>query len=283
MYDDFDYDRFVDWPARLAVELPFIVERVVSPARVLDAACGTGMHAIALARHGYRVVGADSSIGMIERARANAAAAGVDVRFEVAGFGELARVFDLSPSPNPLPYQGRGRGHGGRGGVVRFDALLCLGNSLPHLLTPAELTVALTDFAACLRPGGLVVIQNRNFDRVVACRERWMEPQARREGDAEWLFLRFYDFDPDGLLTFNVVTLERQGAGAWDQRIATSRLRPLPRDELLAALSRAGFERIACYGDMQGAPFDPQSSPNLVVTATNHQPTNQLTNQPEAS
>jgi hypothetical protein len=30
MYDDFsaDYDRFVDWPARLAAELPFI-ERVI--------------------------------------------------------------------------------------------------------------------------------------------------------------------------------------------------------------------------------------------------------------
>jgi hypothetical protein len=157
-------------------------------------------------------------------------------------------------------------------GLGGFDALLCLGNSLPNLLTPADLAAALADFAACLRPGGLVLIQNRNFARVVARRERWMEPQARREGDAEWLFLRFYDFDPDGLLTFNVVTLEREGTGAWSQRSVTSRLRPLLKDELLAALSAAGFEQIACYGDMQGAPFDPEYSPNLVVAA--NKPTN---------
>jgi glycine/sarcosine N-methyltransferase len=252
MYDDFstDYDRFVDWPARLAAELPFIVGQVANgleqsaSSYILDAACGTGMHAIALARKGYTVVGADLSAKMIERARANAAIEGVDVRFEVAGFGELSMRVGIG-----------------------FDAVLCLGNSLPNLLAPADLAAALADFAACLRPGDLVLIQNRNFDRVVERRERWMEPQARREGDAEWLFLRFYDFDADGLLTFNVVTLRREGAGAWSQRSVTSRLRPLLKDELTAALDVAGFERVVCYGDMQGAPFDPESSPNLVVTA----------------
>ena len=69
-YDEFslDYDRFVDWSARLAYELPFF-ERLFSRygvRRVLDAACGTGHHAIALAERGYEVVGADLSRAMIE-------------------------------------------------------------------------------------------------------------------------------------------------------------------------------------------------------------------------
>jgi glycine/sarcosine N-methyltransferase len=245
MYDDFsaDYDRFVDWPARLAVELPFIAGQIANLSYVLDAACGTGVHAIALAQRGYTMVGADLSAGMIERAWANAKTEGVDVRFEAAGFGELSACVGTG-----------------------FDAVLCLGNSLPHLLTPHDLAAALADFAACLRPGGLALIQNRNFDRVVERRERWMEPQARREGDAEWLFLRFYDF-ADGLLTFNVVTLQREGAGAWSQRSVISRLRPLLKNELTAALAIAGFEQVTCYGDMQGAPFNAHGSLNLVVTA----------------
>ena len=135
MYDSFsvDYDRFVNWPDRLATELPFIEGQLqaVGACRVLDAACGTGMHAIALARQGYEVVGVDLSAGMIERARANACVGEVNARFEVAGFGELAA----------------------RAGTG-FDAALCLGNSLPHLLTPVDLEAALADFAACLRPGG---------------------------------------------------------------------------------------------------------------------------------
>lgn len=186
MYDHFslDYDRFVNWQSRLVVELPFIEQHLSSLAyiesrkpRVLDTACGTGMHAIALAQRGYSVVGADLSGRMIERARVNAAMSGVAVRFIQAGFGELAQMLEEANLLNP-PYA----------------ALLCLGNSLPHLLTPAHLALALTDFAACLCSGGLLLIQNRNFDAVLAQHERWMEPQSHREGDTERLFLRFYDF-----------------------------------------------------------------------------------------
>ena len=278
MYDDFsaDYDRFVDWPARLAVELPFIERQLqaVGARRVLDAACGTGVHAIALAQRGYQVAGADLSAGMIERARANAAAAGVGVRLVVAGFGELSATLTTA-----LSLGGRGSetltpalSLGGRGEEALsapggFDAVLCLGNSLPHLLTPEDLAAALADFVACLRPGGLVLAQNRNFDALVARHERWMEPQSRREGQAEWLFLRFYDFEPDGLLTFNLVTLRREGVGGWSQRVTSSRLRPLVQKDLTEALCANGFAEIACWGDMRGVPFDPQASPNLVVTA----------------
>ena len=77
LYDSFDdYDRFVNWERRLAYELPFIEAQLqaANARRVLDVACGTGQHALALARRGYEVVGADLSAAMIERARENAAA-----------------------------------------------------------------------------------------------------------------------------------------------------------------------------------------------------------------
>jgi glycine/sarcosine N-methyltransferase len=253
MYDAFsdDYDRFVDWPGRLAVEMPFIEAQLQAAGarRVLDAACGTGMHAIALAQRGYRVAGADLSAGMIERARANAAQGGVEVQFAAAGFGELAQTF----------------------GAGAFDTLLCLGNSLPHLLTPQDLAAALADFAACLRPGGLLLLQNRNFDAVMAGGERWMEPQSHRQGEDEWLFLRFYDFDAGGLITFNILTLRRDAQGGWRQRVSATRLRPLLQAEILAALDGAGFTSIASYGNMGGAPFDPPSSGNLVIAARRSQ------------
>jgi SAM-dependent methyltransferase len=251
MYDAIsnDYDRFVNWPGRLKVEMPFLtgqIQKAAGPScRVLDAACGTGMHAVALAQLGYVVSGADASLGMIERARLNASNTGVTVHFENAGFGGLAAL----------------------SGRESFDALLCLGNSLPHLLDAAALAATLADFAACLRPGGLFLMQNRNFDAVLANRERWMEPQAYRSGEAEWLFLRFYDFDPDGLLSFHMLTLHRQGATDWKQQVTTTRLYPQRQDELVPALRQAGFKDIVSYGSMSGEPFDPQNSGNLVITA----------------
>ena len=41
----------------------------VEGARILDCACGTGMFALALARHGYDVVGTDASAEMIAQRR----------------------------------------------------------------------------------------------------------------------------------------------------------------------------------------------------------------------
>src|SRR5882724_4091813 len=46
------------------------------PARILDAGCGTGNYARALARLGYRVVGVDRSVRLLADARAKTVAAG---------------------------------------------------------------------------------------------------------------------------------------------------------------------------------------------------------------
>lgn len=262
MYDDFsaDYDRFVDWDGRLAAEMPFIERRLqaVGAQRVLDAACGTGRHAIALAEKGHQVVGADESPGMIEGARANASDAGHrDLRFMVAGFGELTRSLGLVA----------GKRRSTERTNARFDAVLCLGNSLPHVLTPADLEITLEDFNSCLHTGGLLLVQNRNFDAVLADRDRWMGPQGQEEGETEWLFLRFYDFDPDGLLTFNMVRLMREQGEDWNQEVSSTRLWPLSEHELVPALQGAGFGDLMLYGDMGGAPFDPDVSPNLVIAA----------------
>jgi SAM-dependent methyltransferase len=254
MYNKFsqDYDRFVNWQNRLAFELPFLLDQLggVTPQsgatlRVLDAACGTGQHVIALAKKGFDVVGADLSSEMITVARTNARDAGLVLRFEPVGFGSLAQTF----------------------GAGSFNAILCLGNSLPHLLTPADLAAALQDFANCLTAGGMLILQNRNFDAVLVSRSRWMEPETHTEDDREWVFQRFYDFETDGLIQFNIVTLTRQTGSDWQANLTATHLRPQTHHELTAALTIAGFTNIQAYGSLSGDEFIPASSGNLVLTA----------------
>jgi ubiquinone/menaquinone biosynthesis C-methylase UbiE len=254
MYDQFasDYDRFVNWKNRLSLEIP-LIEKILpernsgeeTPMKVLDAACGTGMHVLALAKAGYEVVGTDFSHEMIARARQNAKDAKLDIPFEPIGFGSLSAFF----------------------GNASFEAILCLGNSLPHLLNQTDIAAALSDFHTCLLPGGILVIQNRNFDEVMHKKNRWMEAQVYQEGETHWIFQRFYDFNSDGTIRFNIVTLKREGEGSWQPTVLSTLLRPMLQADLTSASIQAGFTDVHAYGSLGGEAFDPQSSGNLVITA----------------
>ena len=57
------------------------------PARVADLGCGTGSLSVLLAERGHDVVGVDVSPRMLDRARAKAAAHGVDVTFVLGDAG----------------------------------------------------------------------------------------------------------------------------------------------------------------------------------------------------
>lgn len=247
-----NYDRFVNWKNRLNFELPFLISQLSSltavqerPLRILDAACGTGMHAIALAQKGYQTSGADISSGMILKARENAEAEHLKIDFQTASFGNLAKTF----------------------GEAQFDALICLGNSLPHVSSLAELHVALEDFSNCLRPGGLLILQNRNFEAVLAQRDRWMEPQSFMEDGKEWIFIRFYDFEPDGFINFNILTLHKGAAPAWEQSISVARLLPIDRNQIQSGLNNTMLSASTYFGGLDGSPFQPETSGNLVVVA----------------
>jgi ubiquinone/menaquinone biosynthesis C-methylase UbiE len=96
------FDVMTDWDARLAAEGPFLRQLLdaAGAVTVLDAACGSGGHALWLARQGYQVAGADVSRGMIALAQEKATAAGLGVPFVVADLAHLP--------PRPPSLRGRG-------------------------------------------------------------------------------------------------------------------------------------------------------------------------------
>ncbi len=261
------FDVMTDWDARLAAEGPFLhaVLDEVGARNVLDAACGSGGHALWLARQGYRVVGADISPAMIQLAQQKAAAAGLDVPFVVT---DLA---DLPPHPpslrrkgesNAPPLRGEGLGEG-------FDAVLCLGNSLPHLLTQEELIAALRGMARLLRPDGLLVLQNLNYDLRWQRQPRWFAAQGGMLDGQEVLVWRFADYDVPAVRIAFHIALFRKDATGWRVEVHTTPQRPLFQADLAAALAEAGFTAVRWYGRMAwpAEPFEVERSPDLVAVA----------------
>ena len=256
MYDQFslDYDRFVNWQERLAAEIPFLLRLLSSfnkkadrPSAVLDAACGTGHHLISLADHGYDCTGVDYSAEMIKIARKNVSKAGQKIDFYQAPFGEICQVI-LEKS---------------------FDCIICLGNSLPHILNSQSLLAALKDFKLLLNKNGKLIIQNRNFDKVLAEKTRWMSPQTFREDQKTWIFNRFYDFEPDGLITFNIQKLFSSDYADFSHDNLSIKLWPQTQKVMVESLEDSGFNSLSFYGDLGGSDYEPDRSENLVILAEN--------------
>ncbi|RYG40492.1 class I SAM-dependent methyltransferase, partial [bacterium] len=81
-------------------EISFLLSLYPVPpgSHFLDVGCGTGRHAVELAKRGHRVTGIDISAGMLNVARARAQQAGVEVEFIKADAREftLDRQFDYA-------------------------------------------------------------------------------------------------------------------------------------------------------------------------------------------
>jgi glycine/sarcosine N-methyltransferase len=208
--------------------------------RALDAGCATGAHALALAALGWTALGLDSEAAMISVARAAALKAGLSER---AAFVE-ASILDL-------------RRQAAKGS---FDLILCLGNTLPHLLGGGAESF-LAQARESLRPDGALVLQILNF-ALPGMGAGYAFPALDAYGVA---MRRRYEAPPPGMpdaLRF-VAELTKEGRTA----SAETLLRPLPPSSLASLLAEAGFSPPALFSGWDGGLFDEGRDPYLLAVA----------------
>jgi SAM-dependent methyltransferase len=198
---------------------------------LLDVPCGYGRHAIPLARAGYRVVGVDRSRTLLTEARRRAG----------DGPPELVEA-----DYRELPFADES-----------FDAALNLFTSLGYLGDEEDAKV-LDQIRRVLRPDGRLVIETMHRDLAVS-RFRAQDWQLLGEGR---LLLEQRTFDAAaGVATTTQTLIDK--AGGRDSR--TFSVRVYTATELVAMLTRAGFDDVRCYGDFDGSPF--ATDTRLVIVA----------------
>lgn len=199
---------------------------------VLDASCGTGTQAIALAQIGYRVLASDPSANMLQKARANAELYGVSdrIHFLQAGFLDIARMTDGD-----------------------LDAIVTKGDAFPHLITDWEIEETLNGFYRLLRPGGTVLIGMLDFEPLLEERPRFMPGRvhdpAANEGERIVVF-EVWDWDegPPRIVTKNKFIVRGEGEN-YATRIYPVKCRPLTVEEVQVVLLEAGFVDIEIIHD----------------------------------
>ena len=217
----------------------FLAARVRPGSPSLDVACGTGGHAVALARRGFPVTGVDLDRAMIEKARQKGA--GLPVRFE---------VMDMEGLEARLP--------GGYGLVY------CVGNSLVHLDGEERIRRTLRGWHALLAPGGTLVLQIINYDGILARGAVGLPTLRDPERGLE--FERRYDYAPGAASVGFRTVLSVDEPGGRRRIEGSIPLRILRRAELAALVRDAGFRDLQIFGGFDESPLTPDSLP-LVLAA----------------
>ena len=199
---------------------------------LLDVPCGYGRHAIPLARAGYRVTGVDSSPTLLAEARRRS---GDDQPPEL-----------VEADYRELPFADES-----------FDAALNLFTSL-GFYGDEEDVKALAEIGRVLRPAGRLVIEIMHRDRLV---HAFHGQDWRLLGEGR-LRLEQRSFDPASGVVLTTQTLIDK-TGERDSR--SFAVRVYTATELVAMLSRAGFDDARCYGDLDGGPL--ATTTRLVIVA----------------
>ncbi len=225
-------------PRQTRREARFIIDRLgLEPgARVLDLACGTGRHAIELARKGYDMVGLDLSMVMLKRALADAQNAKQIIKFI---HGDMQK----------LSFK------------AIFDAIYCVQTSFGYFDDLRNFRVLQGVYRA-LKPNGVFLIETINRDFLVdelPLRLWWKGKDCK--------LLEEIDLEhTTGILRVKrSFVFDDSSRAPWEQNI---NIRLYTSHELRALLMRAGFSVAELSGDysLPGAFFG-ATSPRIIYVA----------------
>jgi SAM-dependent methyltransferase len=142
-----EYFRLFDGaltPERTAREVEGIVKLLNLPpgSQILDLCCGHGRIAIPLAQRGYRMTGLDLSEPFLERAKADAACAGVSIDW-------------LRSDMREIPFD------------AAFDAVINIFTAFAYLESEEDDLQVLRQVRKALKPGGRFLLETNHRENVV--------------------------------------------------------------------------------------------------------------------
>jgi SAM-dependent methyltransferase len=208
------------WSRSVTEDVGFYVEeaRKAAPGPVVELGVGTGRIAVPVAADGIRVIGVDSSAGMLEVCRERA---------ELAGVAELVDLREGDLREPPVE--------------ERVPLVLCPFRSLLHLHSDDERMKALRAAHELLVPGGRLIFDvfTPSEADIEETDGRWLEREPGIFERADWDRRR------------RTLTLSLRGSDGG----ATMKLAWLPPGEWRGLLERATFRVERCYGWFDRTPY----------------------------
>lgn len=232
------YHLKVDWDKRLPKETALfdLLFANSNISAVCDLGCGDGGHAGEIVKRGAVYVGIDSSARMIGMAKTSHAR-GKGIHFLK---GDMLQL--------PVKYKGM------------FDLILLLGNTLPHVLSSADLRTLIKNVRRLLSPRGRFVIQTVNPNILKTKKVYFLPPKL---ADNRVLFAPFYARQDEYWNFLMPIYIIEQGKIISHDTLE-ARLKFWLQSEIAAAANRY-FKVTHAFGDAGLAPYIKAKSENMIL------------------
>lgn len=198
---------------------------------VLDIGCATGQYVFALEEWGLSALGVDLSSEMLEIAVLKAEANNSRASFLRANMLDLSEVSE------------------------KFDAVICLGNTLAHLTTEEQLKQALCQFR---QKGSNLLLQLVNYDRV---QKNGITELPLIETE-KFKFKRFYEQLPQDLIEFR---MELELVESGEILSAANTLHALTREKMGLLLKAGGWNATQYWGSFGGEAWTEESPASIIA------------------
>jgi SAM-dependent methyltransferase len=193
---------------------------------LLDVSCGIGTQALGLAAQGYQVTASDLSVKEIDRAQQEARARNLDIRFSVC---DMRAVYDHHHA--------------------QFDVVLSCDNSIPHLLSDAEILTALQQMYACTHLGGGCILTIRDYDREPRG-TGIVKPYGIREAAGKrYLVFQVWDFVGDIYDLSMYFVEDNQQLNHANTTVMRSRYYAVSTYSLMKLMEQAGYHSVTRLDD----------------------------------
>ncbi len=218
---------FINWRKRRQGEKGFL-KRILeknNARKVFESCLGDGCDSIYLLMEGFDVLSNDLDLEFIKKAQENARRENVKLNITSHDWRELDKYFEKE----------------------NFDAVLCLGNSLTYLFAKRDQLKTLKQFYRLLKKGGILIIDERNYQYFLDNKDQILEGNFRYSGKYVYCGNRVHAHpikitNNKVVMGYNDTTRKKKGYLI---------LYPFGKNELLELLKRTGFKKIKQYSDFK--------------------------------
>jgi ubiquinone/menaquinone biosynthesis C-methylase UbiE len=221
------YDKQINWENRFKTEKDFFYSIFIGKnvKRVLDVGCGTARHAQLFSSFVDEVYAMDPSEDMIEFARK-----------------------EVVKSENIVLLKGGFKGLG-KLNLGKFDAITCLGNTLPLLGNRKNVKSALKNTKKKLKKNGFAVFQFLNFEKKMIEKNRYYKPKILLHNDKKYIFHKHFEYGKVKTKTDFIITVLNKRDEIEVFNVESSIMCTLKIRIFEKMAINSGFKKIYYYGN----------------------------------